>query len=469
MSLVKRSFEEAELRNSDNPKFNQTEPARRGFGGHSCQIYNYPQKTLKNKTIYCEKNGSLDKKGSTESPVATKNLAIPHIYQSPYQAQKLPFRPKANEKMFNESLNTKNCEQSNCRHTVDANQTLCKKQSQASRKLARFYQNYLNNTETIWKGLKNKRMRARKRKGQKELDDLWNWMVRQIRAKWQTKNYIFQFYLQHRKTMLEDVIRKKLTPKDIKFDDHELWIDAKNHCVFLGPNRKPTANFEASRKVPLTLFLTNLLKNSQSLLMKHFPALHDKTKKFNRSQINLNKKGKEKKRKSKNKINNEKKIKKRKPANKKGRDEEGEGCNCTRNRCLQLHCKCFQNNKRCGKHCNCKGCFNSEKNQKTIDKIKKETKKLCEYAFEKQVLTVEINGENKHFSKGCLCKKFGCEKNYCGCFKNGLGCNPLCQCKNCNNSKCNLEPEDARKLYIESRKFQRKKNKKVLLKTFINT
>ncbi|MCQ2818097.1 MAG: TCR domain-containing protein [archaeon] len=35
----------------------------------------------------------------------------------------------------------------------------------------------------------------------------------------------------------------------------------------------------------------------------------------------------------------------------------------------------------------------------------------------------------------CTCNNAKCQKKYCGCFKQGFYCNPLCECKDCENNK----------------------------------
>lgn len=156
---------------------------------------------------------------------------------------------------------------------------------------------------------------------------------------------------------------------------------------------------------------------------------------------------------------------KRKLRNKK-KSNQG-GCGCSKSKCLRLHCKCFRNGKMCTESCRCTSCFNNEEHVDVVNKIRAETKKVCSKAFDNPVITMEINGVTKAFSKGCSCTKYQCMKKYCGCHRNGFECNPLCKCVDCNNSKIEMDPVKANELYQKSTIFRRKKNKSVNLSSFV--
>jgi hypothetical protein len=136
-------------------------------------------------------------------------------------------------------------------------------------------------------------------------------------------------------------------------------------------------------------------------------------------------------------------------------------CNCSKSKCLRLHCICFRDGVFCNATCGCKGCYNSEKYKKFVIKVRAATKDINSAAFESRLIEVKIDGKICKFTHGCSCSKNNCVKNYCECKKNGLPCTPLCKCENCRNKKVDLDPALANSLL---KKPSRKKKKIIFQK-----
>lgn len=124
----------------------------------------------------------------------------------------------------------------------------------------------------------------------------------------------------------------------------------------------------------------------------------------------------------------------KKPARRKRRTnkENNQGCSCKKTKCLKLYCECFSAGGFCGAKCGCTDCHNVEELQDLRDLIVQETREKNPLAFKSKYKEISDVSQKLH-TRGCNCKKTGCQKNYCECYTAGIGCSPLCKCNDCKN------------------------------------
>ena len=136
-------------------------------------------------------------------------------------------------------------------------------------------------------------------------------------------------------------------------------------------------------------------------------------------------------------------------------NNQKQGCNCKKTKCLKLYCDCFSNGGVCMPSCKCENCHNTVELQDLRELIIHETIEKNPLAFKSKYKDTIEKDKTLH-SRGCKCSKTGCQKNYCECFRGGIGCSKLCSCKNCNNNKIELKDEEVG-LYHEKVLRKRKK------------
>ena len=136
---------------------------------------------------------------------------------------------------------------------------------------------------------------------------------------------------------------------------------------------------------------------------------------------------------------------------------KGSGCKCNKSKCLKLYCECFASQKGCGPECGCTDCYNQEQFNDIKQLVVKDILEKNPKAFDNKFKKISKQNIRLH-SRGCNCKRSGCQKKYCECYAEGLKCTNMCKCNGCDNCGTQLEKNEINEVQeVIKRKRKRKR------------